>query len=328
MKINITNAVVAAAGSLFVVGAIAQKPQIKDLGLGAFLAMGLIKQHETDKKVSNCAKNHSVQWQSISSEVKSLSSSIEDLGEKLVKPVEVDFDVQKLDGAIELLYKLERLLNNRGKQIDNIRSTVDKLKHKLKTREKNDKRSPLFKTKSNNSRKTNKITAQLIKQQPTTHVYIDGNNFKCNAYQLNLNVDYQALKSFLMPDNGKIKLNFYDGACQTSRGFHFHLNRLGYMVDTLPKRTHSDGTHKTVGDDIAMAIDILDELQAGDRLVLISGDGDFFPVIKKMQQRQVKVTVIASKTSVSKILYHKVDEFISLEELKRVISTKGDFQAA
>lgn len=48
-----------------------------------------------------------------------------------------------------------------------------------------------------------KLTSQLIAQQPTTHVYIDGNNFKCAAYKLNLSVDYRALKFYLMPGNGQ-----------------------------------------------------------------------------------------------------------------------------
>jgi uncharacterized LabA/DUF88 family protein len=61
----------------------------------------------------------------------------------------------------------------------------------------------------------------------------------------------------------------------------------------LPKRSYPDANEKTFGDDVSIAIYILEEVNPGDRLILISGDGDYFPVIEKVQQRQVKVTAIA-----------------------------------
>jgi uncharacterized LabA/DUF88 family protein len=270
---------------------------MKDLGLGVVIAMGWIKPQ--NRQDSDSVSNGSNKWQEISTLVTDLSQSLENTNRQIQN---IDFNIVsgKLDKASERVSKLEKRFDSQQKQQNQIRSAIDKLQHKTKNWNKNDRQDRSYKKNFDYLGKPNKFTSQLIEQQSTTHVYIDGNNLKCSAYKLNLDIDYQALKSFLMPDNGKIRLNFYNGACQTSRGFHSHLNRLGYIVNALPKRNHSDGTHKTVGDDVSMAINILDKVKAGDRLILISGDGDFFPVIEKMQQRWVKVIVTVNGTTIIK----------------------------
>lgn len=66
MKNNnlIVNAAVAAASTFYLVGAIAQKSPIKDLGLGVFLATGLIKQQQHEQKLNNSVDNEALAgWQ-------------------------------------------------------------------------------------------------------------------------------------------------------------------------------------------------------------------------------------------------------------------------
>ena len=334
MKNNsLINTVAATAGIFFIAGAIGQKPQMKDLGLGMLIATSLVKQHSTDKKLSNCAVNQLTPWQQNNlTSVTNLSRSLENVERELAKVVDRNSDIEKLERASKLVHKLEKRLSNQEKQQNKIRSLVDQLKHKVKTQEESDKQSRSSEQKFTGLTKPTKITSQLMAQQPTTHIYIDGNNFKCATHRLNMTIDYRALKSYLMPNNGKIRLNFYDGVCPSSKfkqnRFHSYLRQIGYTVITLPKKTYQDGTYKTVGDDISIAIDILDRVKSGDRLILLSGDGDFFPVIKKIQQRQVKVTAIASRASISELTLHKADEFICLEELQKLISTNDNSKAA
>jgi uncharacterized LabA/DUF88 family protein len=335
MKINyIVNAAVATAGALFVVGAIAQKSPIKDLGLSVFIATGLIKQQQNNQKLSDFVSRKTLTgWQhKILTEVENLSHSVENTEQKLQKQIDLNADVKQWEQANKRISKLDQQIAAQEKQQNNMRSSLDQLKHQIKTEKKNARQSQSFKKNFDHLAEPTKITSQLIAQQPTTHVYIDGNNFKCAAYKLNLSVDYQALKSYLMPDNGKIRLNFYDGVCQASRfnqnQFHSHLNHLGYKVTSLPTRIHQDGTKKTIGDDVSIALDIAEQVKTGDRLILISGDGDYFPVIQRIQQRQVKVLAIASATSMSDLTLSKVDEFVNLDDIKKLIARVDNAEAA
>lgn len=251
---------------------------------------------------------------------------------QIQKPAQHSIDRKQWDKAIDRVNKLEDRFTSQQKQQNKMRSALDKLRHNFKNWQESDRQPQSYTKNFIHIAKPTKITSQLIARQPTTHVYIDGNNFKCSAYKLNLSVDYRALKSYLMPENSKIRLNFYDGRCQPAKldrtRFHRYLERLGYQVTSLPKRIHQDGTEKTIGDDTSIVIDILDKVRTGDRLILISGDGDFFPVIQKIQQRQVKVTAISWAMSTSELILEKVNEFIDLEDIKPLIATDDSSDAA
>ena len=320
---NFVSAVVATASTLFIVGTIAQKTQVKDFGLGIFLGISFIKRQTDIHERNSLANNVNKLQNEVSFEVASLSRSqknLENTKRELSEKVERIANSKKIDRTIKRITKIEKRLASQEKQQNKIRSLFDKLNYHLKDKTKTKCQPRSSEKNSNHLVRFTKITSQIIAQQPTTHVYIDGNNFKCTTYRLNFSVDYQALKSYLIPTNGKIRLNFYNGICHLSRfkqnRFHSYLKQLGYNVVTLPKRIHPDGTHKTVGDDVSMAIDILEKVKSGDRLIIISGDGDFFPVIKKIQQRQVKVTAIGCAKSTSDITRRQVDEFVNLENLR------------
>ena len=77
-----------------------------------------------------------------------------------------------------------------------------------------------------------------------------------------------------------------------------------------------------------MVIDILNKVKTGDCLILVSGDGDFFPVIQQIQQRQVVVTTIAWVKSTSDLILKQVDEFIDLDNIKQLIATGDNSDAA
>ena len=58
------------------------------------------------------------------------------------------------------------------------------------------------------------------------------------------------------------------------------------------------------------------DIKSGDRVVLITGDGDLYPAIKEIKKCRVHVTVIAMNSSVNRNLRNLADEFISLDSIK------------
>ena len=236
---HIVNAVVATAGIFYLVGAIAQKSQIRDLGLGVFLATSLTKQQK--QKINHSVENESLAaWQqNISAKLENSQVLLKNTEQRIEQLTQPSNDQQQWNKAIKRVNKLEKRFVSQQKQQNKMRSLVDKLKHKLDIWEKDARQPQSYTSNFAYVAEPTKITSQLVAQQPTTHVYIDGNNFKCSAYKLNLCVDYQALKTYLMPENGKIRLNYYDGRCQLTKfnqiRFHRYLERLGYQVTCLPK---------------------------------------------------------------------------------------------
>ena len=172
-------------------------------------------------------------------------------------------------------------------------------------------------------RKAKKPTTVESLRLPVTRIYIDGNNFGFAAKEIDIDVDFRALRLFLMPE-GKVEFNFYTGVshCPTfgHQRFISILKKYGYRVSQLPVAQFEDGNTKTVGDDMTIGLDMVEEAQKGDRVILISGDGDFIPAVKRVQNKGAKVTVIGLKDNTSFRLRQIANDFIDLNSIKYKIA--------
>ena len=174
-----------------------------------------------------------------------------------------------------------------------------------------------------NKKKAKKPATLKSFRLPVTRIYIDGNNFGFAAKEIDIDVDFRALRLFLMPE-GKAEVNFYTGVsyCPTlgHQRFISRLKKYGYRVCQLPIAQFEDGSTKTVGDDMTIGLDMVEETQKGDRVILISGDGDFIPAVKRVQNKGAKVTVIGIKNNTSLNLRQTANDFIDLDTIKYQIA--------
>ena len=148
-----------------------------------------------------------------------------------------------------------------------------------------------------------------------TLVYIDCNNLYNSLKKINIELDYEALLTELTEAIGATQIKIYDGAFRDQTNKYLELKRLGYQVTTFPMIPRGQNAYKTVGDDVKLAIDMIQQVKSGDRVILVTGDGDFCPVVKDIKQRNVHVTVIAENSSTSRDLRELADEFISLNSI-------------
>jgi uncharacterized LabA/DUF88 family protein len=197
-----------------------------------------------------------------------------------------------------------------------------------------------------------------------TAIFIDGWNFARATYEgLGIRVDFKRLLATLA--NGRILLRaiYYIGEwteeghalvaglrrarvveggapppepheAERKRlqqlGFIRMLNRNGYQVVKRPVVVFADGSTKAdIG--IDLAIDMLSLAARCDRMILVSGDGDFVPAVRAVASRGVRVQVVASQLPLaagatpehprpfparaSDELLDAADEFTELKEL-------------
>jgi uncharacterized LabA/DUF88 family protein len=160
------------------------------------------------------------------------------------------------------------------------------------------------------------------KRQTVTHIYIDGNNFSKTTETLGLEIDWKALKIALVEpakQTDTFTLKYYTGLHEhlspNQKQWLHHLKQLNYEVITFPLSQRENGW-KTLGDDLAMGLDLIEAVKPGDRVILVTGDGDFIPLVERLQARNVDVNVVgASVNTNSRLQALLQQDFIPLESI-------------
>jgi uncharacterized LabA/DUF88 family protein len=95
------------------------------------------------------------------------------------------------------------------------------------------------------------------------------------------------------------------------------LGKLGYEVKTKDLQIFPGGAKK--GDwDVGIAVDAIKMSKSLDAIVLVSGDGDYIPLVKYIQSTTgCRVEGIAFQESTSNKLIEELDSFTNLSENKK-----------
>lgn len=178
------------------------------------------------------------------------------------------------------------------------------------------------------SQPNNKVVTLPVSAQPaqtTAHIVIDGNNFSKNTQELGLPIDWKGLKvalADLAQDCDTFILKYYTGVFERptvqQQAKLDRLKALKYEVVPLPVTRQGRDQWKTLGDDLAIAVDLMESAGPQDQVILVTGDGDFLPLIDKLLARSVQVTVVGPQRQSSQRLQKLQQEgftFLSLESL-------------
>lgn len=93
--------------------------------------------------------------------------------------------------------------------------------------------------------------------------------------------------------------------------FHEALASQGFEVKTKPLQVFIGG-HKKGDWDVGIAIDILRLGPKVDVAVLVSGDGDFVPLVELAKQRGLRMEVVGFRESTSAALIEAADSFFDI----------------
>lgn len=163
-------------------------------------------------------------------------------------------------------------------------------------------------------------------------VLIDGPNFHHAARALALEVDYRRLRDEFQRRGRLMALSYYtvmpDGETYTTlRPLIDWLGYNGYRTVSRVVRETSDTHGSRRGRsaiDMEIAIDALDLAARIDHIVLASGDGVFVPLVRALQRRGLRVSVIATLRAEQPMLADELrraaDSFVDIEDLRPLIA--------
>jgi uncharacterized LabA/DUF88 family protein len=176
---------------------------------------------------------------------------------------------------------------------------------------------------------------------------MEGSNFYHTIRDLNLHVDYRRLLGYFSTQGTLVKATYYTTLLQDQTPDWLMrlltwLTYNGYSVVTkqakyVRRQVTSDSgencwTNEVKGDlDIELAVDALTLAPYCDTIFLFSGDGNFVPLIKALQQHGCRVIVVSSEktreSSVADEMRRQADQFIDLatiaDDIRRVDRDDG-----
>lgn len=162
-------------------------------------------------------------------------------------------------------------------------------------------------------------------------VFIDGANLYAATKALDFDIDYKLLLEWFSEQSCLVRAFYYTALAEDQeyspiRPLVDWLDYNGYTMITKPVKEFIDanGRKKVKNNiDIELALDMIELADHIDHVVLFSGDGDFYRLIKYVQRKGVRVTVVSTiETSPAMIaddLRRQADQFIDLSELSRMI---------
>lgn len=162
-------------------------------------------------------------------------------------------------------------------------------------------------------------------------LFIDGANLYSAAKTLGIEIDYRRLLEEFRKKGRLLRAYYYTALIENDeyspiRPLVDWLQYNGFNVVTKPAKEFTDaaGRRRVKGDmDVEIAVDTLTLADNLDHIVLFSGDGDLTRLVRAVQDKGVRVSVVSSvKTQppmISDDLRRAADNFIDLMDLANLV---------
>jgi uncharacterized LabA/DUF88 family protein len=151
-------------------------------------------------------------------------------------------------------------------------------------------------------------------------VFVDVANIFYAAKAAGVDIDYVTLLKSAGAGRDMVRAYAYTGLDpenENQRNFHDFLRRHGYKVVSKDIRKYGDGKVKA-NLDIELVVDMMKTARNLDIAIVVSGDGDFAPAIRAVQEMGVRVEVISFRGNTSSDLIDVADLFTDITQLARV----------
>jgi len=161
-----------------------------------------------------------------------------------------------------------------------------------------------------------------------TMLFVDGANVSASAKALRCSMDWKKVLTYFQGNCRLVSAYYYTAVLDTGDEHNVLVPLLdwlsfnGYtLVTREAKRYTNDGVDRIKGNmDVDMAVGVLESCAHCDHVVLMTGDGDFVPVVQAAQRRGVRVTVVSTVATnppmASDDLRRVANNFIELSETR------------
>ena len=153
-----------------------------------------------------------------------------------------------------------------------------------------------------------------------TAIFVDVANVFYAAKAAGVDIDYVTLLKTVTANRDLVRAYAYTGLDpdnDNQKAFHNFLDRNNYTVVSKDVRKYGDGRFKA-NLDIELVVDMMKTARNLDVAIVVSGDGDFAPAIRAVQEMGVRVEVISFKGNTSSDLIEVADLFTDITQMAKV----------
>jgi len=150
-------------------------------------------------------------------------------------------------------------------------------------------------------------------------VFVDAQNMYHSAKNIfGSRVNFKEVLKQAVGNRKLISANAYviTSPSKEESGFFGALEKSGFKIKTKDLQIFPGGAKKADWD-VGIAMDAIKLSPRLDVIILVSGDGDYVPMVEYLQNHGLQVEAIAFGESSSKNLREAVDDFIDLSQDKR-----------
>jgi uncharacterized LabA/DUF88 family protein len=151
-------------------------------------------------------------------------------------------------------------------------------------------------------------------------VFVDVANIFYAAKAAGVDIDYVTLLKSAIAGRDFVRAYAYTGLDpdnENQRNFHNFLSRHDYRVVSKDIRKYGDGKVKA-NLDIELVVDMMKTARNLDVAIVVSGDGDFAPAIRAVQEMGVRVEVVSFRGNTSSDLIDVADQFTDIVQMAKV----------
>jgi uncharacterized LabA/DUF88 family protein len=151
-------------------------------------------------------------------------------------------------------------------------------------------------------------------------VFVDVANIFYAAKAAGVDIDYVTLLKSATAGRDLVRAYAYTGLDpdnENQRNFHDFLRRSNYKVVSKDIRKYGDGKVKA-NLDIELVVDMMKTARNLDVAIVVSGDGDFAPAIRAVQEMGVRVEVVSFRGNTSSDLMDVADQFTDITQIAKV----------
>lgn len=136
--------------------------------------------------------------------------------------------------------------------------------------------------------------------------FIDSNNLNLSIRELGWKLDFNRFRKYLAEKYGVTKAFLFIGFVSGNNDLYARLQESGFICIFKPTLAYKDGTTKG-NCDAELVLEAMIQYQNYDRAVIVTGDGDFYCLVKYLlEQGKLKNVLIPNRLKFSALLKWKM----------------------